>query len=403
MIQDYFSIAMRNLRKRKLRSWLTMVGIFVSVATIFTLVSLSLGLQFAVEEQFEMLGSDKFFIQPRGMLGPPQAGAAVEMTKQDVEIVDKTKGVMRTTYFTIGSAEVKFKDATRYYSVFGIPIEGLELYEETGSLEIEEGRDLEKGDRGKIIIGNHYKSRNIFGEQVKAGDKFIINGQEFKVKGILQIIGNPDDDRLIMMGAEDFEELFETGDRVDYIMAQTNEGEDINEVAENVERKLQKHRGVDEKTQDFTILTPDEILAIFGTILNIITAFLGGVAAISLFVGGLGIMNTMYTSVLERTKEIGVMKAIGAKNGDMLMIFLIEAGLLGLVGGVVGVFLGYGISKGIEVIATRQLGTTLLQAAAPWYLILGCLLFAFLTGAISGSLPAWNASRTNVVDALRYE
>ena len=166
---------------------------------------------------------------------------------------------------------------------------------------------------------------------------------------------------------------------------------------------MQKSRDVTEKTQDFIILTPEELLETFGVVLNIITGFLGGIALISLIVGGIGITNTMYTSVLERTKEIGTMKAIGAQNKDILMIFLIESGLLGLIGGIIGIILGLGIAKGIEFIAFQQLGTRLLQAATPVYLFVGCLAFAFLTGAISGGIPAWQASKTNTVDALRYE
>lgn len=403
MIFDYATIAFNNLKKRKLRSWLTMLGIFISVATIFTLISLSLGLQGAVEEQFEMLGGDKFFIQPAGQLGPPSARAGVIMTKDDVNVVEKVNGVKEATYWVAGNAKIEYKDEERFFPLFGIPADDLELYTEIGSFGIEEGKDLEKGDRGKVVIGNHYKSKPIFDDPVHAGDKFIINGREFEVKGIFEIVGNPDDDRNIIMPAKDFEELFDSGDRVDFIMVQINEGEDIREIAENVERKLQKSRDVNEKTQDFTILTPEELLEIFGVILNVITGFLGGVAAISLIVGGIGITNTMYTSVLERTKEIGIMKAIGAKNTDILMIFLIESGLLGLVGGIVGVMLGFGIVKSIEYIAFQSLGTTLLQAATPPWLFAVCLGFAFLTGSISGSVPAWQASKTNPVDALRYE
>ncbi len=128
-----------------------------------------------------------------------------------------------------------------------------------------------------------------------------------------------------------------------------------------------------------------------------------GIAAVSLLVGGIGIMNTMYTSILERNREIGIMKAIGAQNKDILSIFLIESGLLGLVGGVMGVIFGFSISKIIEYIAVQQLGTKLLQAASPLWLIIACLAFAFLTGSISGLWPAWQASKTNVVDAVRYE
>ena len=117
----------------------------------------------------------------------------------------------------------------------------------------------------------------------------------------------------------------------------------------------------------------------------------------------MGIANTMYTSVLERTKEIGVMKAVGAENKDILMIFLIESGLLGLVGALIGIILGFGIGQGIEYIAVNQLNTNLLRVATPTWLIVGCLVFGFLIGAASGLFPARRASKVNVVDALRYE
>ena len=402
-MNDYFNIAWKNLKARKLRAWLTIVGIVISVATIFTLVALSMGLQGAVKGQFEAFGADKFFIQPKGQLGPPQAGASVMMTKGDVEVVEKVNGVKDTTYFTVGNAKIEFNDEERFYPVGGLPKEGLDLYFETGSLEIEDGRAFDSEGNREVIIGNHYKTRNLFGRPVKAGDRFVINDVEFRVKGILKIIGNPDDDRLILTSAQDMEEVFGVGDRADFIMVQIAEGEEMDDVVERVEKKLQRFRDVDDKTQDFTILTPEEILAAFGMVLTIITAFLGGVATISLIVGGIGITNTMYTSVLERTREIGIMKAVGARNWDVLMIFLIESGLLGIVGGIVGILVGIGISEGIEYLAFNSLGTTLLQTVYPTWLVLGCLAFAFLTGSIAGSLPAWQASKTNVVDALRYE
>jgi len=128
-----------------------------------------------------------------------------------------------------------------------------------------------------------------------------------------------------------------------------------------------------------------------------------GIAAISLIVGGIGVANTMYTSVLERTKEIGTMKAVGAKNSDIMFLFLIESGLLGLIGGVIGVLIGLGLSKIAEYFATVQLGTNLLQASASTNLIIGALIFSFLIGAISGVFPAMQASKLKPVDALRYE
>ena len=144
-------------------------------------------------------------------------------------------------------------------------------------------------------------------------------------------------------------------------------------------------------------------LRFLGTVLNIITAFLLGVAGISLLVGSIGIANTMYTSVLERTKEIGVMKAIGAKNSDVLYIFVIESGILGLVGGAIGIFFGIGVGKIIEYIAVNQLGINLLKVVFPWYLIVGCLLFAFVIGSLSGLLPARQGSKLKPADTLRHE
>jgi len=208
---------------------------------------------------------------------------------------------------------------------------------------------------------------------------------------------------MIIMDLERFRNFFDIPERVDWIVVQADAGSDVKEVAKRVELKLMDARGVTEKTKDFSVLTPEELLGSFQSILNIVTAFLAGIAAISLLVGGIGIANTMYTSVIERTKEIGTMKSIGAQNKDILLIFLIESGMLGFVGGVIGVLLGIGASNIISSIATNALGSDLLQAVAPLWLILGCLGFGFVVGALSGVLPARQASKTNVVDALRYE
>jgi putative ABC transport system permease protein len=402
MISDYFNLAMRNLGKRKLRTWLTMMGIFISIATIFMLVSLSLGLQGAVKEQFEQLGTDKFFVQPAtGFLGPPGSIEHVLLTEEDAKTMEKVAGVKDVLRTIAGNAKVEFNDKTRYMVVWGMSTK-TNLFVETGNYDIEEGDFIKEGDT-KLNLGNLHKTGNLWGKPVRVGNKLTINGQEIKVKGIWELIGNPDDDQMIIMDEGAFRELFDIPKRVDWMVVQVEEGADVNEVAERVELKLRKARGVTEKTQDFSILTPEELLSSFQDILNIITAFLAGIAAISLIVGGIGIANTMYTSILERTREIGVMKAIGAQNKDVLMIFLIESGMLGLVGAIIGVCLGFGISKFIEYLARTSLNTTLLQAAAPAYLILGCLGFGFVIGALSGILPAIQASKTKVVDALRYE
>ena len=404
MLSDYFKLAVKNLRRRGLRSWLTMLGIFISIATIFTLVSLSLGLQGAVEEQFRILGTDKFFIQPStGFLGPPGSVGGTILTENDVETIGKVRGVKDYSYFVAGNAKIEFNEKTRYMLVWGLPLDHSDVYTEIESFKIDEGRFLEDGDKNVIQLGNLHKTGNIFGKPVRSGNQITINDKDFKVKGIMQLIGNPDDDRSIYMSIEDFRILFNEPERVDFIMVQIDEGEDINEVADRVEKKLRSTRGLTEETQDFEVSTPEDLLGSFQTILLIITGFLGAIGAISLLVGAIGIANTMYTSVLERTREIGVMKAVGAKNKDIFTLFFIESGLLGFVGALIGVILGFSISKGIEYIAIHQLNTNLLQAAAPPYLIIGCLAFGFVIGAVSGTLPAMQASKINVVDALRYE
>ena len=147
--------------------------------------------------------------------------------------------------------------------------------------------------------------------------------------------------------------------------------------------------------------TAAELIKSFKTILDIVQGILIAIAAISLMVGGVGIMNTMYTSVLERTREIGIMKAIGAKNSQILTLFLIEAGLIGIVGGIIGIILGVGLSKIAVIIIGQALKTDLIQASFPLVLIVGSLLFSFLVGAASGILPAIQASKLKPVDALR--
>ncbi len=403
MIKDYFKLALRNISHRKLRSWLTVLGIFISIATIFVLISLSLGLESAVEEQFRLLGTDKIFIQPRGQLAGPGTGGATQLTIEDVNVVEKVIGVEDYTYWVAATGEIEFADGKRYFSVVGFPLDQSSVFLESGAYKIDEGQFLEEGDTGEIMVGSHYKYNNLFRKSVNDRDTLTINEMEFRVKTILQPIGNPGDDRLIYMSETDFKKLFPDTNRIDTIIVQVEAGEDVEEVSDRIEKALDKSRNVDEDSRDFSLLTPDQLLESFGVILNVITAFLLGVAGISLVVGGIGIANTMYTSVLERTKEIGVMKAVGAKNSDIALIFVIESGFLGVVGGLIGITLGLIISKSIELIAINQLGTELLRAVTPASLFAGLLAFAFLAGAVSGTLPAIRASKINPVDALRYE
>jgi len=405
MISDYFRLAMKNLRRRQLRSWLTMVGIFVSIAIIFVLISLSLGLQSALSEHIRTLGADKLFIYPSLSAGIPGAGNPIKMTLDDFEVVSRISGVKASTYMAMENGKIKFSDQTKYFFIIGFPLdkEAKNVFLESGGIKLDEGKFLAEGERGYINLGSEFKYGKIFDEPLKTGDKIYLNDYPFKVKGIFKSLGNPADDSQTYIGIEDMKEIFNTSDRVDYMVAQVQAGADMAEVSAKIDKKLLDFRGLTEKTKDFSIVTPEELLRTIANVLNILTAFLLAVAAISLVVGAVGIANTMYTAVLERYREIGIMKAVGARNSDVLAIFLIESGLLGLVGGVIGVVLGIIMGKIVEYVAVIQLHTTLLKAATPFWLVAGCLAFAFIIGSAAGTFPAWQASQIKPVQALRYE
>jgi len=408
MIIDYFKIAYKSLLKKKTRTLLTIVGIFLAILTIFILVSLSLGLNDFINEQFEMLGTDKFFIQPKGTIGGVGlSSGVVELTIEDVNIVKKVNGVDVVSYMTYKTGKIEFKDyPARFYFVIGIPNEdeiAEKLIFEAADLNVDEGRLLKKGDRKKILMGYNYKYKNLYEKPVVVGNKIKINDVEFEVIGILDSVGNPADDQQVYIPLEDLKEIFNTGERVDMIWVQVQKEADIETVAERTEKKLKNFRGVDDKTIDFSIQTPKEMVEIFTNIINILLVFLIGIGGISVVVGGIGVANTMYTSVLERNKEIGTMKAIGAKNSDILLIFVIESGILGLVGGGLGLLAGIIIAKSIEYVSAVIIGSNIIRANMHPYLIVGVLVFAFLIGIISGLTPSYQASKLKPVKALRYE
>ena len=173
-------------------------------------------------------------------------------------------------------------------------------------------------------------------------------------------------------------------------------------IGKTLDKRFLQDRGLKEWEKDYTIQTPDDIIDSLGNILLVVQAILVGIASISLIVGGIGIMNTMYTAVLERTGEIGIIKSIGARNSTVLLIFLFESGMLGLVGGLIGLLLGVILSLTVQFFGTLYFGTQLLNASFPTYLMIGALLFSFSVGSFAGTFPAVRASRLKPVDALRY-
>jgi len=278
--------------------------------------------------------------------------------------------------------------------------EDIDLAMEANNYKIGLGRLLKKGDKFKAMIGYDF-AEDFFDESLQLRDKVKIEDQTFTVVGILKKSGNPQQDSTLVIPEVAFREILDIEEAYDIIPVKVSSGEDLSLVSERMNKELRKYRNVEEGKEDFTIQTPESILATLNTILMIVQGVLVGIAAISLLVGGVGIMNTMYTAVLERTKEIGIMKAVGARNRGILSLFVIESGLLGLIGGLIGITLGISISKLVEFVAFQVYDTYLIKADINIALLVGALLFAFLVGTLSGALPAKQAAKLKPVDALR--
>ena len=404
-MKDYFFLAFNNLRRRKLRSWLTMIGIFIGIAAVVALISLGQGLQGYIAGEFEKMGSDKIFIQPKGAFGPPggTTSESLKLTSKDQKVIENVRGVEWVAGYLLKQGQAKFKGEIGIGYALGIEPEDLDLWIDTGSIEIIEGRGLKDGDKFKVVVGYNHAYGDTWSKELSVGSNILIEDVEFKVIGIVGKIGNPSDDGSLYVPKETLREILNIEDEESYFMVKTAEGFDPEEVAETIERKLRTSRNEKEDQETFSVQTSEQLLETISDIFGAVQAVLVGIAAISLLVGGIGIMNTMYMAVIERTKEIGTMKAVGARNKDILYIFLFESGLLGLVGGIIGVIIGIGLSKGAEYISAVATGTNLLQADTSLMLIGGALLFSFVVGTLSGVLPAMQAAKLKPAKALRYE
>jgi len=408
MIKDYIIYIWRNFTHRKIRGWLTILGILIGVASVIALISVTQGMQTAINEQFSRLGTNKLMVTAGGGEGAMgimgSAFAAKPLTKDDLEIIQKSSGVDVATELLTKMGKIKFGDQTKYTFLVGMPTdETAKVFEDMQGFEAEFGRALKNGDKYSANIGYLIgQPKGLFDKGVKVGNKITIEDQDFKVIGIIKKLGNQGDDTQIYIPIEVAREVYNEPDKIDYLYIQTKSGTDVNNVAESIKKDLRKFRDEKKGEETFQVQTFEQLIAQVNTILNIVGIVLIAISAISLVVGGVGIMNSMYTSVLERTHEIGVMKAIGARNSHILAIFMIESGLYGMVGGIVGVAIGLGMAKAAELAAISQ-GVDMFRASITPGLIFGGLAFAFLIGCISGAAPARSASEMKPVDALRYE
>lgn len=395
MIQDYLNFAFRSVKHRALRSWLTILGIVVGVATIMALIMISVGLQTAIEEQFEAFGPNRIIIAAKGFTGPGTQSEGI--SQKDVDVLDRMGDFSYVIPSVSASADVEYKDEEKFTLISGFPSEDFERAFDDVDIDVIDGRMYSKGEKFVAVIGFR-AAKEMFEEEVQVKTKIKIKGTAFKVVGVFEEVGNSADDNAIMIPLEAARDIFNDPDRVDFVMAQAKPGTDIPFVQSKIERELERSRG----NENFQVLTAAQILDQINQTLGIVQFVLIGIAGISLFVGGIGIMNSMYTSVLERTRDIGVMKSVGATKNDIMVMFLIESGLVGLIGGVIGVVLGTLMAMGVGYGAS-QAGFGLLKVTLnPWLILFG-LAFAVGVGMLSGTLPAISASKLSPVDALRYE
>jgi putative ABC transport system permease protein len=420
-LKKSFQLAWNILIHSKLRSWLTIIGIVIGIAAVVAIISISIGAKQQLESRLGSLGADILTVSPgfsraRGAIGfggggPEGFGQSSSsststkvknLTSTDVTVLKGINNVKIVMGTVSARGDITYLTKTATVSVTGVDAK---VWSDITTETIESGRMLTGGDTYSVVIGNRIATSTF--DNIPINSKITIEGKTFKVVGILQG-GNG-----IYMPIEVARDTFDTIGEKDFasIQVKISDVSLANETVNNINSELMMSRGIlSQSKKDFTVTNPAEMQASIESTINTMSIFLGAIAAISLLVGAIGIANTMFTSVLEKTKEIGIMKAIGAKNKDILMIFLINSGLIGFVGGlgglILGVFasglIGSMVSTGTST-AGGGIGRLLGSTAVTPGLLIGALFFAIIIGMIAGVIPAYRASKLKPVDALRYE
>jgi putative ABC transport system permease protein len=403
MIRDLMAYIKGSLLKRLTRSSLTIFSIVLGIMAIYALLSFGQGLQKYVDDVAADVGTNKILVQPKGF-GPP-GSTSKNFERDDAEFLARQNGVQLVASSYMSQIEVKedLDKKGKWVYVMAIPLEKEEMELMFFSFDLERGRLFKDSDKYKAILGYNYQlPLKIFEKPLKLGDKVYINGQQFEIIGFMESIGNPNDDSNVYIPETASLAAFGVEDEYNFIYIETDVQANATELAERLTERLRKEKGQKEGQEDFFITSFAQQLEIFTNVITILNAILVLIAAVSVLVAAVNIANTMYTAVIERTKEIGVMKAIGSRNSYIMGIFVIESGVLGLVGGLFGIFLGWIVAKTAGGIAAGA-GYEFLQPFFPWWLTLGCVLFATAVGTLSGFLPARQAAKLRPVDALRYE
>jgi putative ABC transport system permease protein len=406
MLKDYFLMAIDNLRHRGIRSWLTIIGVFIGIAAVVSLISLGQGLQDAVTGQFKTLSGDNLIIQSSSSasyLGPPGSTAVRKLNEHDLDVIKSVQGIEFVIPRLVRSVKLEYNDVSKFKYVASLPENQQEIdyIYNTMDLQVSEGRLLKLGDKRKLVIGSNFIGEDEFEKPVKLGSNLKIQNDSFEVIGVIAKTSSLEVNNAALVMEDDLEGALGVDDEIDLILVKVSNKDRTEQVAELIEKEMRRDRNEKEGEEDFSVQTPVKALESISLILNIINLVVTGIALISLILGGIGIANTMYTSVLERRKDIGIMKAVGSTNFEILKIFVVESGLMGLVGGIAGAIVGLAFAFLVSFAANSYLGQELLKVTISFPLLFAAIGFSFLIGLISGLSPAYQAAHLRPVEALR--
>lgn len=386
MILGLSKLAVRNTLRRGKKSWITVIGVFIGIAAVVSLVSLGQGLEVAITEEFQQLGSNQVITQG-------------DIDDSDIEVIERARGVDSATGIYQRTARVTFRGETQSLTIAGADLQEFDTAFSGLPLTLEDGRKLRNVDKTSAMLST--EAGSLYEDDPGIRSQLTIQEETFRVQGTYSS-GQPQFQNSMIISLERARSIWDADDDLSQIVAIVDPGFTQDEVRENIEEEMREDRNVDEGDEDFDVTTPQDVLEALTSILGVVQGIVVGLASIALLVGGIGIMNTMYMSINERTQEIGVLKAIGASKRQIRMLFLIESGLIGFIGGIIGVLIGVGISE-IVVFAASEFSPVAIARGYSVPLIGGALGFATFLGLLSGYLPSRRASNLDPADALRYE
>ncbi len=398
---DHLLSALQSLAANKVRAALTMLGVVIGVLAVALLVSVGDGARAYLDETLSSAGTNLLAVQPgrretRGGFAPPQSGSTRPLTMDDARALERQTTLLRgVSPIVSGGGAVRFENRQRDTMVIGVG----PAFSDLRNMHVDVGSFIREEDvdsRRRVVVLGRLVVKELFGDENPLGKPVRIADGRFRVVGILEHKGTSlgfDLDDLVFIPATTAQDLFGQESLTQIVTAARSKDE-VTVAIDEIEETLARRRNGD---KTFTVQSQDDLMNVFGTLTRAMTWALLAIASVSLVVGGIGIMNIMFVSVRERTREIGVRRALGATRLDVLLQFLIESLVLATAGGLVGLGLGLGVVRLVNAYAP-----SVPLRFSPW---IAAIAFgaAFLVGVVSGVVPARRAARLDPVDALRYE